>query len=57
MAVASRKGGCGKSVLAATIAVNLAARGYRVALIDADPNGSIADWYTIYNRGGHHLHH
>ena len=47
--IASSKGGVGKTVLATCLATNLAARGYRVAVVDADPNASLADWYSLYS--------
>ena len=47
--IASSKGGVGKTVLAACLATNLAARGYHVAVVDADPNASLADWYSVYS--------
>lgn len=39
VAVASGKGGVGKSALTANLAASLAARGYRVGAVDADLNG------------------
>ncbi len=45
LTVASAKGGCGKSALTTILAVNLAVRGYRVSVIDSDPNRGFADWY------------
>ena len=46
--VASSKGGVGKSVITTTLSGNLAALGYRVAVIDADPNASYSQWYGLY---------
>ena len=45
LTVASAKGGCGKSALTAILAVNLAAQGHRVAVLDSDPNRGFADWH------------
>ena len=42
--VANRKGGCGKSVVAITIAAALAAGGRQVALADADTQKSGLHW-------------
>jgi cellulose biosynthesis protein BcsQ len=42
----SRKGGCGKTVLAMVIAAALAEQGGDVALLDADSNGSAYRWAT-----------
>ncbi len=45
VAVAQRKGGAGKSTVAATLATALAARGARVALLDTDPQKSLRRWH------------
>jgi chromosome partitioning protein len=42
--VANRKGGCGKTLVAVTLASALAARGRSVALADADPQKSALRW-------------
>jgi chromosome partitioning protein len=42
---ASWKGGCGKTTLTTALAVNLAALGYRVAVVDSDPNQAFATWH------------
>jgi chromosome partitioning protein len=44
IAVASRKGGAGKSTVAANVATALAARGLRVGLLDTDPQKTLARW-------------
>ncbi|WP_426960310.1 ParA family protein [Muricoccus radiodurans] len=46
--VASGKGGTAKSSLTMTLSATLAAMGYRVAVIDADPNACFAQWHGIY---------
>jgi chromosome partitioning protein len=43
--VASGKGGCSKSTTVMILSANLAAAGYRVAVIDADRNQSFASWH------------
>lgn len=44
VAVASLKGGVSKTTLAVNLACQLAADGARVAVVDADPQASAADW-------------
>lgn len=44
IAVIGRKGGIGKTTVAVHLAGELAARGRRVHLVDADPQGSAAQW-------------
>jgi chromosome partitioning protein len=48
LTVATSKGGGGKTTLAACLAANLAAQGYRVAVVDADPNATFSDWHSVY---------
>ena len=45
LTVASAKGGCGKSALTTVLAVNLAACGYKVSVVDSDPNRGFFDWH------------
>jgi chromosome partitioning protein len=51
LTLTSRKGGCGKTVLAMVIAAALAEQGADVALLDADPNGSAHRWARDIYRG------
>ncbi|RYD41615.1 MAG: ParA family protein, partial [Verrucomicrobiaceae bacterium] len=44
IALASPKGGCGKSTSAIILATELATRGTTVTIIDADPNRPISRW-------------
>jgi chromosome partitioning protein len=46
IAVASRKGGAGKSTVAANLAAALAASGQRVGLLDTDPQGTLTRWHA-----------
>jgi chromosome partitioning protein len=43
--IAQRKGGAGKTTLAAQLAVAWARRGARVAALDIDPQQSLAQWF------------
>ncbi len=45
LTVASGKGGCGKTTTITLLAANLAAQGYRVAVVDADRNQSFMSWH------------
>lgn len=49
LTIASSKGGGGKTLAASLLAPALAARGYQVGVIDADPNGSFAAWHATYS--------
>jgi chromosome partitioning protein len=44
LALWTRKGGSGKSTLAASLGVIAAAERKRIAIVDADPQGSISSW-------------
>jgi len=48
VAVATSKGGAGKTLLLQTLVPNLAAFGYKVAVIDADPNRAFTEWAELY---------
>jgi chromosome partitioning protein len=48
VAVASSKGGGGKTLLCCVLAPGLAAQGYRVGVVDGDPNTSFSAWHNGY---------
>lgn len=45
--VAQQEGGAGKSTLAANLAIALGEAGGRVALLDTDPQGTLARWQAL----------
>lgn len=50
--VAQQKGGAGKTTLVAQLGVAFAAKGNRVALVDIDPQGSLAGWFRVREANG-----
>jgi chromosome partitioning protein len=52
IAVAQRKGGAGKSTLAANLAAAFAGQGERVALLDTDPQKTLVHWHGQRGQAG-----
>jgi chromosome partitioning protein len=52
LALITAKGGSGKSTIAILIADALAAEGRKVLLIDADPQGSVSQWFKTASARG-----
>lgn len=48
-----QKGGSGKSTIAISLAVECLARGFRVLLVDTDPQGSARTWGEVAAQAGH----
>lgn len=49
--IATSKGGGGKTALCIVLSVNLAALGYRVAVVDADRNATFSSWHKANYEG------
>jgi len=52
VAIAQQKGGAGKTTIAVQLAVTWSRQGYRVAMLDVDPQGSLAAWFGVRKQAG-----
>lgn len=52
IAITNRKGGVGKTLHSVSLASYLAGQGYRVVLVDTDPQGNVAKWFNLPEDGG-----
>lgn len=53
IAMCGQKGGSGKTTAAIAASAELVDRGYRVLLVDADPQGSVRTWADVAAEAGH----
>lgn len=49
--IANRKGGCAKTTTTGAMASGLTRAGYKVLVIDMDPQGNISDWANVDTEG------
>ncbi|HIJ39103.1 MAG TPA: ParA family protein [Rhodospirillaceae bacterium] len=52
VAIAQQKGGAGKTTIAVQLAVCWAQQGFRVAMMDVDPQGSLIAWFGLRSESG-----
>ncbi len=52
VAIAQQKGGAGKTTIAVQLGIAWALQGFRVALLDVDPQGSMMAWYGLRKQAG-----